>query len=113
MDIGHGLDAERSVIWKISWREPQGDDHRRRPYVEAASARTGTHETVFGFQESLKSWRGRYDPETNQVSVVAPEGEPWASMEVPEGVVDNLRKEFGADVEIWHFPMNGKAMMVK
>ena len=34
-------------------------------------------------------------------------------MEVPEGVVDNLRKEFGADVEIWHFPMNGKAMMVK
>lgn len=110
MDIGHGLDAEHSLLWKISWTEPENEKEYSRPYVEVFSAQAGTHETIFG-RENL-GWRGRYDTRTKQASVVSSENEPWRSMAVPVSIVQLLKQKFCQDVEIWHFQMDGAAKIV-
>ena len=105
-DIGHGLDAEHSTIWKLSWtfiKNGQAQGYSR-PRLEVYSARVGTHETVFG-EEVVKSWRGRYDTKSRLVSVAAPDS--WTSADVPEALTKLLLKEFGTGVEIWYFPMAG------
>lgn len=103
MDIGHGLDAEHSTLWKLSWTEPSDPEEYARPFLEVVSARTGTHETIWG-KECIRTWRGRCDTVSREVSVFGPVN----AVLTPDSLVAQLVKEFGDDIQVWRFPSGEK-----
>ena len=62
--------------------------------------RNGTHEEVWGVRKSFTCWRGRYDPDTSQASIAAPEN--WIGGP-PRRVVRKVAEAFHP-ATIWLFP---------
>jgi len=61
---------------------------------------SGTHEEIWGVQKSFTCWRGRFDPETSQASVAAPENWPGGP---PRRAIRKVAEAFRSSA-IWFFP---------
>jgi hypothetical protein len=80
--------------------------HNARSYVwlidedgVLARFRNGTHEEIWGIHRSFTCWRGRFDPETAEASIAAPEN--WADVP-PQSVVVKVLAVFHPTT-IWFF----------
>jgi hypothetical protein len=62
--------------------------------------RNGTREEIWGVCRSLTCWRGRFDPETGEASVAAPEN--WIGPP-PQSVIEKVVAAFHPTT-IWLFP---------
>jgi len=94
-DIGHG--NQRALIWLFK-------DER------VWSFSGGTHESIWGM-DAMHYWRGRYEPESGLLSIVAPVNAPAHRRRPPQWLIDALEEKFGVAVEIFEF--NPKAKRVK
>jgi hypothetical protein len=79
VDIGHG--TPDAVLWLYQ-------DGRVETYKSES-----THMQVWGHELSMKHWRGRFDPKTNECSIVPPEN--WVGDLVPKTLLDALEAKFG------------------
>lgn len=95
-DIAHG--KSEGVLWIYC-------DER----IQAAPTTSGTHASIWG-TEASRCWRGRYEPETNRLSIAPPERFLLSRHAPPQHLVELLEEEFGA-TEMYEF--NPKARLVK
>lgn len=87
VDIGHLND---SILWV--WRKGK---------IETASSANGrTHEKVWGVG-CMNNYRGRFDPETGQISITPPF--KLRNRATPTWLLDALEREFGTGNENWEF----------
>lgn len=84
LDIGH---TAGSYVWLLDGRV-------------LIRFRSGTHEEIWAARKSFTSWRGRFDPETSQASIAAPEN--WRGAP-PRRVVRKVVEAF-RPATIWFFP---------
>ena len=59
----------------------------------------GTHGSIWGHELADRTYKGRYEPETNRLSIVKPAGTAQYR-DVPEEVFSELRQHFGDKLEI-------------
>ena len=88
VDIGHLND---SILWL--WARGKIDT--------ASSKNWRTHAKVWGDDLVMKSWRGRYEPETGRVSVSPPFSQ--RHKDAPQWLIDALEEEFGGGCEMTQF----------
>jgi len=94
-DIAHG--QSKGILWIYC-------DER----VQTSPTSSGTHASIWGDDVARKCWRGRYEPETNRLSVAPPE-RLLSSPTPPQHLIDHLEVKFG-QVEMYSF--NPKARRV-
>lgn len=83
--VGHSdEDDEGHLIWVAV-----GNDIQSVPEV-GSDGRQKTHGTIWGHDFSDKTWKGRYDGETGEVSIVG----PGSFSQPPQWLVDALVQEF-------------------
>jgi hypothetical protein len=86
IDIGHG--TPDCVLWLYEGGR-----------VWTASSES-THMQAWGHEIAMSHWRGRFDPRTNECSIVPPEN--WVGDLVPSYLFDALEAQFG-DTEVEMF----------
>ena len=87
VDIGHG--DRKSILWAH-------EDNRIRSYV----AGDDTNESIWG-SRAMNLWRGRFDPKTMEISVVAPV--LFKGSSIPNWLLDKLEAKFGTGLQTWQF----------
>ena len=92
VDIGHGLSD--AVVWLY-----------RGGHIWKGLASGGTHERRWGLS-AIHYWRGRYEPKTNRLSIVAPIVKPYASP--PRCLLIALEAAFGETENAQFNPLGTK-----
>ena len=80
-DIAHG--QSEGVLWIYC-------DER----IQTARTTSGTHASIWGDQAARRCWRGRYEPESNRLSIAPPE-RLLKSPTPPQHLIDRLEEIFG------------------
>ncbi len=87
-DIAHGM--SEGVLWLYS-------DER----IQTSPTSSGTHASIWGDEAARKCWRGRYEPESNRLSIAPPE-RLLKSPTPPQHLIDRLEEKFG-QAEMYSF----------
>jgi hypothetical protein len=87
IDIGHA-DRE-SILWALEGGK-----------IRSYKSGDDTHESIWG-SGAMNMWRGRYDPKTDEMSIVPPV--LYKGSLVPEWLMDKLEAKFGSGLKAWRF----------
>ncbi len=87
IDIGHG--DRNAILWIHEGNR-----------IRSCKAGDDTHESIWT-SSVINYWRGRFDPKTLELSVMAPE--LYKGSTIPQWLLDKLEAKFGTGLSTWRF----------